>query len=581
VSESKVISNYIKNFPFTTLRDRQENVLREIDSAVASGYKYVILEAPTGFGKSPVAASTALTLGSSYICTSTKDLQSQYARDFSFVRVAKGKSNFPCEVKDDFIRNHTYRCKPCGKLQLGCLHTSVEYGPCMSDDDFGCNYKTLLKDYTTVNKGTKDERVILAEGRYRNNYFEWSHLNNLKEDTIRDWRPCGYFHQLNTALAASHSILNYSMFFAIMNKKLPSRELLILDEAHMLETEIVRFKGISISRRKWRKYIPDLRIDDHSYDVKGWLGFLDDLRQMMLDVRILRGNEELLIELEQDVEKLESVIEAISLNPNNWIVSEIQREDHEGVTKVELKPLDVSPYCTDVFGKCKHTLMMSATILDAKAFCSSIGLNYDDVKLIRVGSDFPVKNRPIHALGVAYLNYNNLQKVEVKTTIAYAIDKIMTTHKDQKGIIHTTSYEQLNFIKQTISKFNQRRLLETNPDVERDEIIDEHIKSSKPTVLISPSLHLGLDLKDDLSRFQIITKVPYPSLGDRWIDEKRKRSEQWYSWQTGLRLAQAYGRSVRSKDDWAATYVLDANFAYFITRNKTIMPQWFIDAISN
>jgi hypothetical protein len=48
-----------------------------------------------------VAISTALTLGSSYICTSTKDLQSQYARDFSFVRVAKGKSNFPCEVKDD------------------------------------------------------------------------------------------------------------------------------------------------------------------------------------------------------------------------------------------------------------------------------------------------------------------------------------------------------------------------------------------------------------------------------------------------------------------------------------------------
>jgi hypothetical protein len=100
---------------------------------------------------------------------------------------------------------------------------------------------------------------------------------------------------------------------------------------------------------------------------------------------------------------------------------------------------------------------------------------------------------------------------------------------------------------------------------------------SPSTVLISPSLHLGLDLKDDLSRFQIITKVPYPSLGDRWIDEKRKRSEQWYSWQTGLRLVQAYGRSVRSKDDWAATYVLDANFGYFISRNKTIIPQWFID----
>jgi ATP-dependent DNA helicase DinG len=572
------VDNFHKNFPFPTMREKQSNVLNEIATAFASDYKYIILEAPTGFGKSPVAIAAALTLGTSYICTSTKDLQTQYSRDFPFVKVAKGKNNFTCEVKDDFIRNRTYKCNPCG-LRAECPHTTVEYGPCMSDDDFGCNYKTLLKDYAVINKGTKDERVTLAEGRYRNNYFEWSHLNNLREDAIRDWRPCEYFYQLNTALAASHSILNYSMFFAIMNKKLSSRQLLILDETHMLETETVRFRGISISRRKWRKYIPDLRIDDHGYDVKGWLGFLDGLREMMLDIRILRGNEELLIELEQDVEKLESVIEAISVNPNNWIVSDVQKEGPEGVTKVELKPLDISPYCKDVFGKCKQTLMMSATILDAEPFCSSVGLKYEDVKAIRVGSDFPVKKRPIHALGVAYLNYNNLQKAEVKATIASAIDKIMTAHKEQKGIIHTTSYEQLNFIKQNISKLNQRRLLETNPDVERDEIINEHLKSSKPTVLISPSLHLGLDLKDDLSRFQIITKVPYPSLGDRWIDEKRKRSEQWYTWQTALRLVQGYGRSVRSKDDWATTYVLDSAFGSFVRRNKNILPHWFIEAI--
>ena len=38
--------------------------------------------------------------------------------------------------------------------------------------------------------------------------------------------------------------------------------------------------------------------------------------------------------------------------------------------------------------------------------------------------------------------------------------------------------------------------------MQRDEIIEEHFKTTKPTVLISQSLHLGLDLKDDLSRFQ-------------------------------------------------------------------------------
>jgi hypothetical protein len=77
-------------------------------------------------------------------------------------------------------------------------------------------------------------------------------------------------------------------------------------------------------------------------------------------------------------------------------VSEVKKEGRE-VARIELKPLDVSPYCKDVF----KTLLMSATILDIETFCSSIGL--DDVKVIRVGSDFPAQNRPIYPLAAAYL----------------------------------------------------------------------------------------------------------------------------------------------------------------------------------
>lgn len=61
-------------------------------------------------------------------------------------------------------------------------------------------------------------------------------------------------------------------------------------------------------------------------------------------------------------------------------------------------------------------------------------------------------------------------------------------------------------------------MLETDPEIQQENIA-EQINATK--TLISSSLHLGLDLKDDLSRFQVI-KVPYPSLGNPWIDEKRK-----------------------------------------------------------
>jgi Rad3-related DNA helicase len=114
---------------------------------------------------------------------------------------------------------------------------------------------------------------------------------------------------------------------------LPSRDLLVLDEAHRIEEEVVKFTGISISRRKWRRYIPDLKVDDHGYDVSGWVGFLDKLKDMMRGVKI--RSEELLVEAMQDIEKLDSTIDSISLDPSNWIVSEINREGRE-VASVEL-----------------------------------------------------------------------------------------------------------------------------------------------------------------------------------------------------------------------------------------------------
>jgi Rad3-related DNA helicase len=109
--------------------------------------------------------------------------------------------------------------------------------------------------------------------------------------------------------------------------------------------------------------------------------------------------------------------------------------------KVELKPLDISTYCKNVFEKCSKRLIMSATILNHKAFCRSVGLSPDEVKFIQVQSDFPLEHRPIISLNIAYLNYNNLQSAEVKSSIARAVDNIMSMHRNDKGIIHTTSYD--------------------------------------------------------------------------------------------------------------------------------------------
>lgn len=642
----------IKNFPFLTQRENQKRVLDEIHIAFNSDYKYVILEAPTGFGKSAVAIALALSFGSSYICTSTKDLQTQYSKDFPYVKAVKGKNNFNCLLKQDFVDNGIYQCGVCASSNPNeCYHTTVEYGHCMTNEsckEDGCKYRTFAKDYKIINEGTKDEEIYIDDDtkqNYQKQYFEWLPVSKLK--VKREWEPCEYFNQLNIAMASSHSIFNYSIFLALLpyNKRISERELLVLDEGHLLETEIVKFRGLSISRKRWKRYITgNFDIIDYGYDsIERWIDFLIDLEIKVLfsigneslvsaldmersnkfeyynsrktsssienpgyKKRIVSANElfdsdeeiakkytnveissknniktlgdEIAVDAIKDTERLTRTINSILANPKNWIVSDIKKDNYK-VEKVELKPLDISPYCKAVFEKGSKTLLMSATILNNKTFCKSIGLVPNDVKFIQVESDFPIEHRVIYPLNIAYLNYSNLQSIDIMSNICVAVDNLMSVHKKDKGIIHTTSYEQLIFIKQNLSKENARRLLITDPEIQRDEIISQHISTPKPTVLISPSLHTGLDLKDDLSRFQIITKVPYPNKSDRWTNAKRKIDEEWYYWQTSLRLIQAYGRSVRSKDDWARTYILDSAFCYFVRKNRKTLPGWFIQAI--
>ena len=180
-------------------------------------------------------------------------------------------------------------------------------------------------------------------------------------------------------------------------------------------------------------------------------------------------------------------------------------------------------------------------------------------------------------MNVAWLSAKTMN--ESLPNIVKVLDNLLSVHKNDKGIIHTTSYSQVQFIKNNLSKTNLARLIETNPKFDRNEMILKHSESTNPTVLISPSMFLGVDLKDDLSRFQVIVKVPYPDLTDKKVSVLKQRNPKWYEWNTILRLIQAYGRSVRNADDYANTYILDSSVSFLLKNGKEMIPKWFSEAI--
>ena len=109
----------------------------------------------------------------------------------------------------------------------------------------------------------------------------------------------------------------------------------------------------------------------------------------------------------------------------------------------------------------------------------------------------------------------------------------------------------------------------------RDKILFKHCHDPRPTVLLSPSMSEGVDLKDETSRFQIVCKIPYPYLGDKLVSKRMNKWKWWYPLQTAKTIVQSVGRSVRSSEDYAVTYILDAGWDYFWSKNKDIFPADF------
>jgi ATP-dependent DNA helicase DinG len=163
--------------------------------------------------------------------------------------------------------------------------------------------------------------------------------------------------------------------------------------------------------------------------------------------------------------------------------------------------------------------------------------------------------------------------------IAKAVDAIMDRHALERGVVHTTSYQQANYIIEHVSERNKARLVTTEGSMARSELLQTH-GATGASVLISPSLYQGVDLKDDLARFQVIVKVPYSDLSDRRTQVKMQRDKGWYDLQTALRLVQTYGRSVRSETDHAVTYILDSNFPSFVSAHRELFPNYFLEAMS-
>ena len=543
-----------------TPRKIQQEILSEIEENLKSGFKKIILCAPTGVGKSLIGATVSNYFDSSFTVTASKHLQDQYIKDISFLKPIKGKQNFPC-------------------LKL------------MSSEKVD-NERRAIRWGLTCDKGECQERTS-KNGKETIEICKFKPTIKQVEENTQDLQSCHYYLQKYEALIAKHSLWNYHAFFQIMkfNKKLfedyLDKKISIFDEAHKIEDQITQFVGFDI----FSGQVDECNLDPKKYDftdLDSMIQLTDDMTysyaKKIKDIKespAFQNNPdyELITRLERRFDKSAQAKIDILSDKDNFVVNDPLKDLNGNFRTISVKPIDVSKF-VNTFFETEYQIFMSATI-DKSSFCENMGLKKDDVAFVdAIKSPFPINHRTIDLLNIRRLSYGSTEEDELE--VIKTIDRILDEHSNERGLILTSSIPRCQKIIRYLSPKNTRRIRlchSSNKDGKtQDEIISDH--AADPTgVLLSSSLWEGVDLKDDLSRFQIIAKVPYPNYKEKRTKAKMDKFPLWYTSQTLTKLLQGFGRSIRSEDDWARTYVLDTAVNNVFFKAQQMIPKAYYDVL--
>lgn len=553
-------------FPWKEFRPGQRECIEAILNAFNDGKKFVVLEAPTGSGKSVIGMTVSKFFQNSYYLTIQKILQDQLTKDFSndFTKSLKGRNAYKCDYWLKFYEKH--RDNPA---QMNIMRKAAKD-------------PVLAKTVNDPNLSCDNGYCIVADGKGKAPLCFPKGISPQKDEPLSKHykgSTCPYWLALGDAMESQIAILNFHSFLyqSAIADRFKHRGLLVIDEAHNTEPQLMDFVSLSLTDRRFRADGITFPQFNTAEEYAQYFEEIDLAALITEQVRILTYARRFNEADEWRKAAFQLTLFQNSVSSGEWIP---KFEEKRGYNKITLKPIYINRHAGSyLFDKADKVLLMSATILLPKVMYDSLGIDPKDAFAYRMKNRFPLDNRPIYFQPSGSMSFKN--KTETMPRMLDDIEKIAAEHSDQRGIIHTHNFEIAKYIMERASKTLKPRLLYQENFQKKEDMLKEH-ENTPNGILVAPALHEGLDLKGDLGRFQIICKVPYPSFKDNeQLQIRMQVSEDYYSWLTALKIVQSYGRCIRSESDWANTYVLDADFEQFKRKNHKMLPGWFTEAIQS
>lgn len=527
-----------------TPRPEQIKLLEFTKESILSNNKFVLLNAATGAGKSFFSVmfmdwfKKNFDISATFdILTNSKLLQEQYSNEFNFMNNLWGIQNYECEnYKTD-----------CGTGMEWCRLQNKQCGECpykqakwkFDNGDIALtNFHLFLSYMIHVPQAWKrSSRVLIID---ECDQFEAITADFIKTEISKPiLKKCGF---------NSEDISKALKIFGNKPYELSDSEFV----------RLVKEQFISIAKTVMNRLVKELE-----------------------DKQTVQTNR-YISELKGNILNWENLYKYYNTNPDNWVVDVnfIDKKDKTGKSvdkyyEMIAQPVWVYQYLDKyVWSKYDYVIFMSGTILDKELFSKINGIDNNRATYINIDSPFPKDNRPIYY-------FNNIGKMSYKTKditwqkMKPVLEKILKKHKNESGIIHTHTYE---FQKIITEQINDDRFL-SHDSSNRNEVLQLHYNRNEPSVLISPSMAIGIDLIDNYSRHQTIIKMPYPNLNSKKIKKRLETIPEWYQLTTVRELIQMLGRSIRHNEDWAKSYILDGSFGDLLKWNRKYFPNYILEAI--
>ena len=519
-------------FPALDYRGAQETALGRIREAFEAGNDVVLVRAPTGSGKSLLARAVA---GCAKTPGETDHVES-YGAYYTTPQVSQLDDVAGDALLDDFsiIRGKgNYDC-----ILPGETETPVTEAPCARETGFDCPVK----------------------------------------------HRCPYFSDRSIASNRNIAAMTLAYFMQTAGSDVfGKRDVVVVDEAHGLAEWAEMYATIELSPERvpvWDAcQPPDV---DGLTDVEGYAERLlrvcdrraEELRSKAELSRAEVAERDRLSELTRELQWfLEDARDPES--PTTWVVDQ---PDGAGTT-LTVKPMDPARYLHHtVWDRGNKFALLSATILDKRAFCAGTGLAPDDVALVDVPHTFPLEHRPLCDVTCGKMTYE--QRDETLPAVARTLVRLMAHHPDEKGLVHAHSYAIADRLASRLAEMGVGDRVRTHDSENRDAALASWKREESNAVFVSVKMEEALDLHDDLCRWQVICKAPYPNTRDSRVARRLEESQWGWYYRTALRtVIQAAGRVVRAPDDYGATYLTDSSLLDLFERARGDMPDWFAEQV--